>query len=270
MSKNAQRNERRKAAKKEQARADETAAAAASGPKATGSFEELQELGKSLFLGSCAAMYAPKLPDLLKEDGKEAEPAKTTEESEKDSPETEPTTPSPEGSAAIFSSLGERLAWHNCLGLANPQTGEEAMQRWKALSQLEMDFGPKKSKRRSPSWDRILANLCGNLPQYLHILLVLAMLHAFLLRSYFACLPWLLGWQMASLLIPLETIPQVPQVPLSQCPLKFRIAATLGIHALFLSFFVLELVWRMNFLVKFLVLGLIIFHAHSVKPAAAR
>ena len=29
-----------------------------------------------------------------------------------------------QGSAAIFSSLGERLAWHNCLGLANPQTGE--------------------------------------------------------------------------------------------------------------------------------------------------
>ncbi|CAE7229885.1 unnamed protein product [Symbiodinium pilosum] len=268
MSKNAQRNERRKAAKKEQARADEAASAVASGPKATGSFEELIGLGKALFLGSCVAAYAPKLQDLLKENGKAAEPEKSNEESEKDSPETEPTA-SPEGSEAIFTSLGARLVWHNCLGLAEPQTGEEAMQQWKALSQLEMDFGPKKAKRGNPSSDRILANLCGNLPQYLHILLALAMLHAFLFRSYFACLPWLLAWQTASLLIPLETLEQVPQVPLSQCPVKFRVLATLGIHALFLFFFGLELVWRMNFLVKILVLGLIIFHAHSVKPAAA-
>ena len=35
------------------------------------------------------------------------------------------------------------------------------MQRWKALSQLEMDFGPKKSKRGSPSWDRTLRKPIG-------------------------------------------------------------------------------------------------------------
>ena len=80
---------------------------------------------------------------------------------------------------------------------------------------------------------------------------VLAMLHAFLFRSYFACLPWLLGWQMlgdtelscngwvgmvmgqqgkpkrdvgrpqlprmASLLIPLETIPQAGEEAATLC-----------------------------------------------------
>eukprot|EP00439_Symbiodinium_sp_Y106_P084332 s162_g25.t1 len=230
-------------------------------PPATGSFEELQELGKSLFLGSCAAMYAPKLPDLLKEDGKEAEPAKTTEESEKDerqkkcdiwqdSPEAEPTTPPPEGSAAIFSSLGERLAWHNCLGLANPQTGEEAMQRWKALSQMKtvtscLDFQ-----------FCLIPVLVQDFGQPLWKLAAVSPHSSGTVNA--PCLPSPILFRLPAM--------AVPQVPLSQCPLKFRIAATLGIHTLFLLFFGLELVWRMNFLVKFLVLGLIIFHAHSVRP----
>ena len=50
------------------------------------------------------------------------------------------------------------LAYDLCLSVPSMShfVAEEAMQRWKALSQLEMDFGPKKSKRGSPSWDRTL------------------------------------------------------------------------------------------------------------------
>lgn len=71
-----------------------------------------------------------------------------------------------------------------------------------------------------------------------------------------------------SLLVPLETLEQVPQVPLSQCPVKFRVAGTVALHALMLLFFVFELIWCMNFLVKILVFGLLTLHAHSVKPIA--
>ena len=35
------------------------------------------------------------------------------------------------------------------------------MQQWKALSQLEMDFGPKKAKRGNPSSDRTCTETVG-------------------------------------------------------------------------------------------------------------
>ncbi|CAJ1348576.1 unnamed protein product, partial [Effrenium voratum] len=232
----------KRAAKKE-ARAAEEAAASA-GPKSSSvSPAELLERGQHVVLGSCIVEYAPKLPELLKANGVE------------------------EG--GVFETLQQRLAWQNCLGLAEPMGPEEAMQKWMAWIRLEIDFGPRKSKRGSPSYDRIMTNLADHLPQYLHILLALAMLHAFLWRSFFACLPWLVLWQMVSLLVPLDTIPEVPQVPLSQCPVKYRVAASVAINGLMLLFFAWELAWQMNFLFKLLVLGLLTLHAHSVKPVAA-
>ncbi|CAJ1348577.1 unnamed protein product, partial [Effrenium voratum] len=244
----------KRAAKKE-ARAAEEAAASA-GPKSSSvSPAELLERGQHVVLGSCIVEYAPKLPELLKANGVEEAGPKEKKE--------------PQAEGGVFETLQQRLAWQNCLGLAEPMGPEEAMQKWMAWIRLEIDFGPRKSKRGSPSYDRIMTNLADHLPQYLHILLALAMLHAFLWRSFFACLPWLVLWQMVSLLVPLDTIPEVPQVPLSQCPVKYRVAASVAINGLMLLFFAWELAWQMNFLFKLLVLGLLTLHAHSVKPVAA-
>ncbi|CAL1132031.1 unnamed protein product, partial [Cladocopium goreaui] len=211
---------------------------------------------------------APKLVDFLKENG-EAKPSKESkepaegDEGEKEEPVAEATA------SSTFALLVSRMAWMNSLGLAEPKNAEDAVGKWQQMRKLEVDGGPRKSKRGSPSFDRIVVNFSQFLPQYFHALLVLAMLHAFLFRSYFACLPWLVLWQTVSLLIPLETMEKVPQVPLSQCPVKFRVAATLALNGLMLLFFAWELLWRMNFFVKFLVVGLLTLHAHSVKPLAA-
>ncbi|CAK9001120.1 unnamed protein product [Durusdinium trenchii] len=271
MSKQQQRNQQKRAAKKEAKAAEEAAAVAGAGSRISASITaaDLVQSGESLVLGSCIAHYAPKLPDLLKENGEDATQEKAKEPAEeKESAEAEAERSGAGSPSDAFAELTTRLAWSNPLGLARPLSGEDAIAQWKALSQLEVDGGPRKSKRGSPSMDKIMANLSEFLPQYLHILLVLGMLHAFLFRSYFACLPWLVLWQTVSLLVPLETLEQVPQVPLSQCPVKFRVAGTVALHALMLLFFVFELIWCMNFLVKILVFGLLTLHAHSVKPIA--
>lgn len=115
----------------------------------------------------------------------------------------------------------------------------------------------------------------NNMPQYLHLLLALMMLRAFLFRSWFACLPWLVGYQYLSLWIPLDgmpaalvsIIPQASQVPVEKCPVKFRVAASAGIHLLVWLFFIFEVLWKMWFFEKGLVMGLIAYHAYAVKPA---
>jgi len=266
-SKQAQRNEKKRQAKKDARAAEE---AASTGPtRTTGvSGGDLMQTAMSLALGSCVVQYVPKMPDFMQENGQAPQSAASKEEPD-DGDDSKEESSAPEGASAAYAELSTRLAWQNCLGLAEPRNAEAAMAKWQSMRSLEIDGGPKKSKRGSPSMDRILANFSEFLPQYLHVLLVLAMTHAFLFRSYFACLPWLVLWQTVSLLIPLETMEQVPQVPLSKCPVKFRLAATLGLNGLMLFFFIWELLWQMNFLVKFLVVGLVTLHAHSVKPPAA-
>lgn len=267
MSKQAQRNQQKRAAKCDAKAAEEAANA---GPVRTSSASsgDLWQTALSLARGSCIVEYAPKLVDFLKENG-EAKPSKESkepaegDEGEKEEPVAEATA------SSTFALLVSRMAWMNSLGLAEPKNAEDAVGKWQQMRKLEVDGGPRKSKRGSPSFDRIVVNFSQFLPQYFHALLVLAMLHAFLFRSYFACLPWLVLWQTVSLLIPLETMEKVPQVPLSQCPVKFRVAATLALNGLMLLFFAWELLWRMNFFVKFLVVGLLTLHAHSVKPLAA-
>merc|ERR1719420_521278 len=102
-------------------------------------------------------------------------------------------------------------------------------------------MGPRARKKGSPAADRIKANSKANMPQYLHVLLALMMLRAFLFRSWFACLPWLFGYQMLSFVIPLEW-PQFPQVP--KVEIKYRIATSVGIHALMWLFFLYEAVYK--------------------------
>merc|ERR1711871_1856305 len=125
----------------------------------------------------------------------------------------------------------------NSLGLAEPASAEEALCAWKDLKDLEIDYGPRPRKNQSPGLDRMKVNVHNNFVQYLHVLLALMMLRAFLFRSWFACLPWLVGYQAASLLLPLEMTKDVP--------LKFRVAATMFFHALVLFFFVYEFLWKL-------------------------
>eukprot|EP00928_Gymnodinium_smaydae_P100508 TRINITY_DN987_c0_g1_i1.p1 TRINITY_DN987_c0_g1~~TRINITY_DN987_c0_g1_i1.p1 ORF type:complete len:273 (+),score=74.25 TRINITY_DN987_c0_g1_i1:71-889(+) len=268
-SKQAERNAQRRAAKKTEDPEPE--------PVATkGSMSALVDLGKTLVLGSCLVKLGPKMPDLLKSDKdgqpakkeEKAEPAEKTEDEQKPEGETEgndaPVANGVENDdtpASIFGVLSTRLAWHNCLGLATPASGPDAVAKWQVMKSLELDWGPRKARRGNPSLDRIIMNFCSFLPQYLHLLLALMMLRAFVFRSYFACLPWLVGYQLASLLVPTEMLPQVP--------LKFRVAATLAINALLWLFFLYEVVWKMWFFEKFFYFGLLVFHAHSVRPVGA-
>merc|ERR1719291_663206 len=108
--------------------------------------------------------------------------------------------------------------------------------------------------------DRIITNLYNNLPQYLHVMLFIFMLSALLFRSWFACLPWLVLYQYLSLVVPLETLEKVPQVPLSKVPLKFRVAGTMAIHALVWLFFLYEAIVRCHFLIEFWAIALVIGH----------
>jgi len=245
---------------------DEPAAAA-------GSFVELF---KVLFLGSTIMAVAPKLQSIMTDDSKAKAPAKEAEAEKKEEVEgevAEGEVKAPEESLeyadSVFAFLKKRLVWHNCLGLAEPATAEESLAAWMDLKTLELDWGPRPKRNQSPGLDRIKANLFNNMPQYLHILLALCMLRAFLIRSWFACLTWLVGYQFLSLWVPLDGIPQIPQSkePLEKCPLKFRVAAAVGIHALVWLFFVYEFLWGMWFFEKGAVIGGICYHAYAVRPA---
>lgn len=228
-----------------------------------GSVSKLVELVKAAVMGSALAKLGPKVPTLF---GKyQMQPAgampseeKTedeTTEGEDEIPKKEPTPDSQEG---MFAYLTTHLVWFNCLGLAFPANAEAAKAAWKGLKEMELDWGPRKARKGNPGLERILCNVCNNFAQYVHVLLAMMCLRPFLFRSWFACLPWLVGYQAVSLLIPVEMLPQVE--------LKFRICATLAIHALVWLFFLYEVVWMTWFFEKPIWLGLIAFHAHSAKP----
>merc|ERR1712226_741659 len=103
---------------------------------------------------------------------------------------------------------------YNILGLGLPANAETVKFAWIAFKNLEFDGGPRARKKGTPGMDRIKVNLERNLPQYVHILFALMCLRTLLFRSWFACLPWLVGYQFLSLLIPMELIREkFPQVP---------------------------------------------------------
>jgi len=253
---------------KKQAAAEEPA----DEPAEAGSFVELF---KVLFLGSTIMAVAPKLQSIMTDDSKAKAPeekaAEKKEEVEGEVAEDEAKAPaeSLEYADSVFAFLKKRLVWHNCLGLASPATAEESLAAWMDLKTLELDWGPRPKRNKSPGLDRIKVNLFNNMPQYLHILLALMMLRAFLIRSFFACLTWLVGYQFLSLWVPLDGIPQIPQSKehLEKCPLKFRVAASVGIHALVWLFFVYEVLWGMWFFEKGAVIGAICYHAYAFRPA---
>jgi len=224
-------------------------------------------------LGSCLVEILPKLPDLLqdKEAPKKEEPK---EAAEGDAAEGEKAAEEPVGADAIFESLQKRLAWHNPLGLATPANAEDSMAAWLSLKGMELDFGPKPKRNQSPGLDRIMLNVSRGMPQYIHVLLALMVLRAFLFRSFFACLPWLIGYQVASLLLPLEESrdklfemikqPIPPQIQ-GTCPTKFRVAGTMAFHALVWLFFIYFL-WNAAFYEKIPLVGLIAYHAYATRP----
>lgn len=268
----------RKAAKASKKEDDEPAAASAG----TG---DIVERVKAVLLGSWIVQTAPKLQDLLQAAGdakpKAAEEAKpeaaSNEDKENEEKDANAEKPSEEKAtngnhddgekdpAKIFSSLCSRLTWYNALGLGDPVSGEDAKKAWIALKGLEIDFGPRAKRKGNPGFDRIKSNFHNNLPQYLHVLLALMMLQALVFRSWFACLPWLVGYQVVSTLVPLAGIPQLPQVPVEKCPPQFRVIGTFALHALVWLFFLYDVLWR-SMILTFPAVGIFVYHAYAARP----
>jgi hypothetical protein len=255
-------------------------------PASTGS---VLDLAKTLVFDSCLLKVAPPVLELLqdraaaKPDASKAEETKVDDSKEKEQTATEEIleldvdkeakdgSPSedapkatmivvPQGSNELFDFISARLQWHNSLGLGMPQLGEDSWAAWCTLKGLSLDWGPRKSRKGSPSLDRIKMNLYDNLTQYLHILLAMMLIRCFIFRSFFTCLPFLLGLQIASLKVPFSALPQVP--------VKFRVVGTVGIHALVWLFFLFEALWKTYFFEKLFLVGLFAFHAHSVRPVS--
>jgi len=256
--KQADRNAKKKAAKEDEA-ADVAVAPSRS----------FQDMIKVMFMGSTIVQVAPSLQAIMTDDSKAKAPEEEEEPNQKVEGEVE--EPKPTASLAyadqVFDFFKKRLVWYNCLGLAEPASAEEALAAWRGLKDLEIDYGPRPKRNQSTWLDRMKLNLHNNFVQYLHVLLALMMLRAFLIRSWFACLPWLVGYQYLSLWVPLDGIPQLPQVPVEKCPLKFRVAASVVIHLLVWLFFAYETLWKMWFFEKFMVAGLFAYHTYAVRPA---
>merc|ERR1712166_1131480 len=106
-----------------------------------------------------------------------------------------------------------------------------------------------------------MTNFERNMPQYIHILLAFMCLRSFLFRSWFACLPWLLSYQMLCVSLPLirAKVPAVPPVDL-----VFRIAATGAFNAFMWLFFVYEAALMTSTLEKMALTGLFAAHAYVV------
>jgi len=246
-----------------------------------GSFKDL---AMSMVMGSVLAENAKNLPYLV-QDGiaivkgeKKAEPkkeekpkeeAKEEKEGDEKPKEDEEDVVVEKDVCGLFNKLTSRLHWSNPLGLATPTSGEDSIKAWKALKGLELDFGPRAKRNGSPGLERITANLYNNFAQYVHIVLLLMIVRAFLFRSFFACLPWLIGYQCLSLFLPLDKLPQAPQIPLEKVPVEIRVVITLVLNGLVQLFFVYELLWKTYFFEKIPLVGLVVYHAYAVRPVEA-
>lgn len=242
----------------------------ANNPPASGD-NKILSVCKSLVMESCIVMYAPKLKDLVqdiikefkdkgaeKKNGDDSKNGDSKEDEAED--EKEETPKGDKGEGEIFTALKDRLTWHNSLGLGQPFSTTDAKEAWHKFKNLEFDYGPRQTRRGTPKYDRIMANLCGNMTQYLHIVLALMTMRTFFGRSFFALLPWLLALQLASTLVPIDVLP--PKVTI-----KVRGASSFSIHALVWLMFLWEAVWKTYFFEKIAVAGMIVLHAHSVRPA---
>jgi len=160
-----------------------------------------------------------------------------------------------EAAVQAFDRLQSRLVWYNSLGLGLPPTGEEAKEAWLAMKGLELDWGPKTSRRENRRTMRIIANLQKHVPQYIHLIFALMLIRS-LGRWGLLAVTFVL--QLASLMVPVELVPKVPA--------KTRVACALAMHALVWLLFLREVLWCTYFFEKIMVMGLLAFHAHSVRP----
>lgn len=264
--KQADRNATKRALKQEKA-----------GPETDSSEKKsITDVGKALILESCVVTYGVQLKDLIPEvidevkatqkttngnsgtNGSKAPKASDEDESEKKEDAAVGEQDEPVGKN-LFESLKDRLTLKNGLGLGAPLSKAEADEAWVSFVSMKWDFGPRPSKRGSPKYDRVVANVAALMPQYFHLVLLLMTVRAFLGRSFFSLLPWLQALQLACMLAPVEAL--VPKAT----PKMWAVVA-LTIHAFMWFMFIWEVVLKTYFIEKLAVVALIIFHAHSVRP----
>jgi len=229
---------------------------------------------KALVLESVIVQTAPKIPDLMKEvpgaakkvdtppPAPAAEGEETNEAAAEGAAEDAPKEEKPKDAQGIFDDLCARLTFYNPLGLGEPASGEAAKKAWLALKDQELDMGPRAKRKGNPAMDRLSANLQNNLPQYIHMFLAIMLVWHFLIRSFFARLPLLIGLQIACVM----ATPFVPKEHMEKVPAKFLVAGTLFFHGLVMLIWAYEVVWGTNFFVKILLAIPILVHAYIAKP----
>jgi len=226
--------------------ADAQAKPAAGAASAKGIFGVL----KRIIVGSFLVQFgyaAPALGKTLK--------AKKAAETKKEEKEGEEKT-NEDGS------ILKGLTMFNVLGLGLATTKES----WTLLKGLQVE-PPAKSKKGSPFQERVGANFERNMPQYIHILFALMCVRALLFRSLFACLPWLVVYQIACLHFDVikAKFPQVPPVDF-----EIRVLVTGTLHALAWLFFFYEYVAMTHILEKMFLGALFVAHAYVVVPTEKR
>lgn len=158
------------------------------------------------------------------------------------------------------------------MGGSAPRTRAGSAAAWKEFGGSFKDIETNKKKKSSQAGPRMKANAAYYMPQYLHILLLLMAVRAFLLRSWFACLPWLLFYQVLSTLIPLNQadLPEPmssfrDKVPLDKVTVGQRTTLTLMLHALMILFFAFETVYYTNWFEKIPLVAVFALHAYQVR-----
>mmetsp|Transcript_86258 Transcript_86258/g.134883 ORF Transcript_86258/g.134883 Transcript_86258/m.134883 type:complete len:342 (+) Transcript_86258:3-1028(+) len=211
--------------------------------KASAAFAKFQ----SCVQGSVLVKRSRLLPDLVKDIAASTKKNSNSEE-KKEGDSSEKTT----GDDSGFCDVQKELTPYNVLGLAS--SPEDAPKLWKTFRSHAVHF-EQPAKKKGAAKERIMTNIESFAFQYTHLLLVVMCLRAFLLRSWFACLPILVLCQFASLHLSLPTVDS-----------KVRLAVSTGIHILTWCFFVYETAFMTHFLEKCLLTGMFLGHAYMVAP----
>lgn len=169
--------------------------------------------------------------------------------------------PSSGEAGRLFATMASRLSLTNPLGLF--ESSDDGIKAAKVIMELEYDGG-KGTQRKGPL-DRISTNVRSHFLVYLHAAWTLMSARALLFRSFFACLPWLFGWQVASVFLPLTQTKEVP-LPLEKVPVEARAVLTFGFHSLLWLFFVYEFLVQLHWLEWFLLAAIISGHAYLFRP----
>jgi hypothetical protein len=255
-SKQQKRKEQKVATKKD----DEPAVAS------TTSQAALVSAGKELFLNSVLADVGPQVPKLMSQKssasvGSDDKPEETAEATTSDANDG---TVAPPPSLASLDSLGKRLTVSNPLGI-----DKAPAESWNLLLSQEVDFGPHKRKKGNAAMERMMVNLERNMVPYLHILLLCMCLRTVLMRSWFACLPWLLFYQFLVLNVPVsvvaESVPAASKV-VDKIEDKHLVTSVVSFNGLVWLFFLYEFGYETYFLEKLLIIALFAAHAYIAAP----